>query len=53
MKGSIWRIRLGDNAAHELVAEQGSHLRLVDLTSGQTFALTSGNSVNVEPEWSS
>ena len=76
MKGSIWRIRLGEAAAHELVAEQGYtsqpasspdgrwmayssdwneqiHLRLLDLRTGNTIALTSGNSVNVRfAEWS-
>src|SRR5262245_6182434 len=28
------------------------HLRLLDLRTGQSRALTSGNSINVEPEWS-
>lgn len=28
------------------------HLRLLDLRTGETKALTTGNSINVEPEWS-
>ena len=28
------------------------HLRLLDLQTGERRALTTGNSINVEPEWS-
>jgi hypothetical protein len=75
MKGSIWRLRLGETTAREIVAEKGYasqpawspdgkwlvytsdldetiHLKLLNLASGETRALTFGNSINVEPEWS-
>jgi hypothetical protein len=75
MKGSIWRMRLGETTAHELTTDAGYasmpawspdgnhiaytsdkdetiHIRLLDLRTGESVALTSGNSINVEPEWS-
>src|SRR5690349_20486553 len=73
MKGSIWRIKLGESTAHELTIDQGYasqpawspdgrwmvytsdwneqiHLKLLNLETGAVTQLTSGNSINVEPE---
>src|SRR2546423_15100730 len=73
MKGSIWRIRLGESTAYEMTAgasydsmpvwspdgnwiaytsetNEEIHLRLLNFHDGATRALTSGISINVEPE---
>ena len=75
LKGSIWRMKLGETTAHELTSDAGYtsqpswspdgrwivftsdlneqiHLKLLDLRTGSITPLTSGNSINVEPEWS-
>ncbi len=75
MDGSIWRIRVGESTAEEIVyapeylsspewspdgrwvaytADDGRaiHLRLLELASGRSTALTEGASLNLDPAWS-
>ena len=75
MKGSIWKITVGETTAYELTTgaaydsmpnwhssgryltytseiSEEIHLKLLDLETGKVTQLTSGVSINVEPEWS-
>ncbi len=76
MDGSIWKARIGESIAYEIVYAreylsspewspdgkwlvytadddgQSINLRILDLETGRSTALTTGNHVNVDPAWS-
>jgi hypothetical protein len=76
MAGSIWKIRIGENTAHELTANptydsspawspdgrwivytaddnyKSVNLKLLNVATGESTALTSGAQVHLDPVWS-